>query len=50
MKIFTKVFMKNVIRAYDVDRLYFRIAQASVEKYEKRMKVVTMQIRVTLHR
>lgn len=48
MKIFTKVFMKNVMRAYDVDRLYFRIA--SVEKYEKRMKVVTMQIRVTLHR
>lgn len=37
------------MRACDVDRLYFRIAPASVEKYGKRMTVVTMQIRVTLH-
>lgn len=38
-----------MMRACDVDRLYFRIAPASVEKYGKRMTVVTMQIRVTLH-
>lgn len=40
---------KRVMRACDVDRLYFCIARASVEKYGKRMTVVTMQIRVTLH-
>lgn len=38
-----------MMRACDVDRLYFHIAPVSVEKYGKRMTVVTMQIRVTLH-
>lgn len=38
-----------MMQACDVDRLYFRIAPVSVEKYGKRMTVVTMQIRVTLH-